>query len=72
MKEGGAVRDTVLRPPWRASADDAKVGLSLRARLLLWDFSRGSLAYDLMLVVVLALLFLVPVSWWRDPLRVWP
>lgn len=72
MKEGGALRDTVLR--WRASAaaDEGKVGLSPRARLLLWDFSRGSLAYDLLLLVVLALLFLVPVSWWHDPLRVWP
>jgi len=28
-------------------AQDAKVGLSRKARLLLWDFSRGSLAYDL-------------------------
>jgi hypothetical protein len=70
VKEGGALRDTVLR--WRASADEAKVGLSPRARLLLWDFSRGSLAYDLLLVVVLALLFLVPVAWWHDPLRAWP
>ena len=70
MKDGGALRGTVLR--WRSSGDDAKVGLSPRARLLLWDFSRGSLAYDLLLLVVLALFFLVPVSWWHDPLRAWP
>ena len=70
MKEDGALRDTVLR--WRSSADDAKLGLSPRARLLLWDFSRGSLAYDLLLAAVLSLIFLVPVSWWHDPLRAWP
>ena len=72
MKEGGALRHVALRPLWRASADDAKEGLSPRARLLLWDYSRGSLAYDLLLAVVLALIFLVPVSWWHDPLRSWP
>ena len=70
MKEGGALRNTV--PRWRASADEAKVGLSPRARLLLWDFSRGSLAYDLLLLLALAVLFLVPASWWHDPLRGWP
>ena len=73
MKEGGGVlRHATWRPLWRASGDDAKVGLSPWARLLLWDYSRGSLAYDLLLAVVLAFLFLVPVSWWQDPLRSWP
>ena len=70
MKEDGALRDTVLR--WRSSADDAKLGLSPRARLLLWDFSRGSLAYDLLLLAVLIVLFAVPASWWNDPMRGWP
>lgn len=59
-----------LRPLWRAQ--ESKVGLSPRARLLLWDFSRGSLAYDLLLVVVLLVLLGVPVSWWSDPMRAWP
>jgi hypothetical protein len=71
MKQGGALRDTVLRPLWD-SANDAKVGLSRRARLLLWDYSRGSLAYDLLLLLVLIVLLLVPVSWWHDPMRSWP
>lgn len=51
---------------------DAKVGLSRRARLLLWDFSRGSVAYDLLLLLMLLVLLLVPVSWWHDPMRSWP
>jgi hypothetical protein len=67
----GALRDTVLRPLWR-KAQEAKVGLSPRARLLLWDFSRGSLAYDLLLLVVLIVLLLVPVAWWHDPMRSGP
>jgi hypothetical protein len=51
---------------------DAKVGLSRKARLLLWDYSRGSLAYDLLVVVMLLLLLLVPAEWWHDPMRGWP
>jgi hypothetical protein len=43
--------------------------LNDRSRLLLWDYDRGSLPYDLLWVVMLLLLLLVPVSWWRDPLR---
>ena len=53
-------------------AQDAKVGLSRKARLLLWDFSRGSLAYDLFLLLVFLILLLVPVAWWHDPMRSWP
>jgi hypothetical protein len=67
----GALREAVFRPPWRSS-QDSKVGLSPRARLLLWDFSRGSLAYDLLLLVVLIVLLVVPISWWHDPMRAWP
>jgi hypothetical protein len=37
-------------------------------RLLLWDFSRGSLAYDLAFVVVVLLVLLVPGGFWGDPL----
>ena len=37
-------------------------------RVLLWDFGRGSGAYDLALAVVLLLLFLVPGWFWGDPL----
>jgi hypothetical protein len=72
VKPGGVLREPVLRAPWRLGADEAKVGLSPRARLLLWDFSRGSLAYDLLLLAVMLVLLLVPVSWWHDPMRVIP
>ena len=37
-------------------------------RLLLWDFSRGSLAYDLAFAVVVLLVLLVPGGFWGDPL----
>jgi hypothetical protein len=46
----------------------AVVRLSPAVKLLLWDFSRGSLAYDLALLVVLLVLFLVPGAFWGDPL----
>jgi hypothetical protein len=39
-------------------------------RLLLWDYARGSLAYDVAFFAVLALLLLVPGEFWGDPL--WP
>lgn len=70
MKEGGALRKAVL-PLWDAP-ETAKVGLSRRARLLLWDFSRGSLAYDIMCLIILLVLLLVPAVWWRDPMQGWP
>ncbi len=37
-------------------------------RLLLWDFERGSLAYDVLCLLLLLFLFLVPGSWLGDPL----
>jgi hypothetical protein len=42
--------------------------LSPTFRLLLWDFGRGTLAYDLVLLAVLLLLLLVPGDRWGDPL----
>jgi hypothetical protein len=39
-------------------------------RLLLWDYARGSLAYDVAFAVVVLLLLLVPGRFWGDPL--WP
>jgi hypothetical protein len=41
-------------------------------RLLLWDFERGGLAYDLACLTMLLVLLLVPPSWWADPLRALP
>jgi hypothetical protein len=38
-------------------------------RVLLWDFERGGLAYDLLIVLMAAVVFLVPESVWHDPLR---
>lgn len=35
--------------------------------VLLWDFGRGSVAYDLALAVVVLLLLLVPGGFWGDP-----
>ena len=41
--------------------------LSPAFRILLWDFERASLAYDLALVAVVLLLLLVPGDRWGDP-----
>lgn len=38
------------------------------ARLLLWDYGRGTLAYDVLWLALVAMLALVPVAWWGDPL----
>jgi hypothetical protein len=40
------------------------------ARLLLWDFDRGTLAYDLLWIVMVLFLALVPPAWLGDPLVV--
>ncbi len=44
------------------------MNLTGRARLLLWDFERGSLPYDIVCVVLLLLLILVRPSWVGDPM----
>jgi hypothetical protein len=44
--------------------------LSPAVKMLLWDFSRESLAYDLAVLVALLVLLLVPGGFWGDPL--WP
>jgi hypothetical protein len=46
--------------------------LSPRARLLLWDYTRGSLAYDVLCVLLLLLLLLIPPGWLGDPMVVHP
>jgi hypothetical protein len=38
------------------------------ARFLLWDYSRGSLPYDLLVALLLLLLVAVPGAWWGDPM----
>ena len=61
---------SVLDPPPRGSYDGSSVTdpkLSPAFRILLWDFERASLAYDLALVAVVLLLLLVPGDRWGDP-----
>jgi len=38
------------------------------SRLLLWDYGRGSLPYDVICVMLLVFIFLVPPSWLGDPM----
>lgn len=49
-------------------ADRIKVPLTALVRLLLWDFERGSLAYDVACLIAALLLFLVPPGFWGDPM----
>ena len=42
------------------------------SRLLLWDYGRGSLPYDVLCVVLLVFLFLVPRVWLGDPMVTGP
>jgi hypothetical protein len=44
-------------------------GLSGRARLLLWDYERGSVPYDVLVLLMAALVFLIPDGMLLDPLR---
>jgi hypothetical protein len=46
--------------------------LTPRVRLLLWDYERGSLAYDLLCLLVLLFLALVPPLWLGDPMWLRP
>ena len=50
--------------------DESRVNRSELVRLLLWDYARGSLAYDLALLLVILLVLLAPAGFWGDPLRV--
>ena len=50
--------------------DQSRVKRSELLRLLLWDYGRGSLAYDLAVLLVVLLVLLVPASFWGDPLWV--
>jgi hypothetical protein len=48
--------------------DQSRRKRSELVRVLLWDYGRGSLAYDLALLLVVLLVLLVPASFWGDPL----
>jgi hypothetical protein len=47
-----------------------KATLTPVVRLLLWDYERDGLAYDVACLVVLLLLLLAPGGFWGDPLWV--
>jgi hypothetical protein len=49
-------------------SDDVRARRSATVRLLLWDYARGSLPYDVAFAVVVALILLVPGDFWGDPL----
>ncbi|HET7293045.1 MAG TPA: hypothetical protein VFM88_11505 [Vicinamibacteria bacterium] len=41
-------------------------------RLLLWDYERGSLLYDLVCLLLLVFIALAPSAWLGDPMSVRP
>jgi hypothetical protein len=41
-------------------------------RLLLWDYERGSLPYDLLCLLILLFILLVPAAWLADPMVAGP
>lgn len=43
-------------------------GLSPLVRLVLWDYERGSVPYDIALLLILLALLVVPGAFWADPL----
>jgi hypothetical protein len=49
-------------------SEESRGTRSAAVRLLLWDYARGSLAYDLAFLAVVLLVLLVPGSFWDDPL----
>lgn len=46
--------------------------MSRLAHFLLWGHERGTLAYDLLGLLMLLFLFLVPAAWLGDPMSVRP
>ena len=42
--------------------------LSPKARLLLWDYARGSVPYDALVLLLFLVIAAVPPAWWRDPM----
>ena len=60
----------MLSSPDSPAPVDRSVTLSPLVRFLLWDYERGSLPYEIALVLVLLALLLVPGTFWGDPLWV--
>lgn len=42
------------------------------SRLLLWDYGRGSLPYDVLCVFLLLFILFVPPAWLGDPMVIGP
>lgn len=61
----------MLSSPNSPAPVDRNTTLSPVVRFLLWDYERGSLPYDIAVVLVLLALVLVPGTFWGDPLWVW-
>ena len=59
-----------METPSRQAPEAGSSQLTRVVRLLLWDYSRGSAAYDLALLLVVLVVLLVPGGFWGDPL--WP
>jgi hypothetical protein len=47
---------------------EAYTARSPAARLLFWDYERGSLAYDLLCLLMLLFVLLAPPGWLGDPM----
>ncbi len=65
-EEAGAGELPARRPAWELG--EGSLELTAGLRLLLWDCSRGSLAYDLVLALIALVVLLVPGGFWGDPL----
>lgn len=68
---GSKVAAASLRAPVaapRPEASGAGRTLSAKARILLWDFERGSLAYDVLILFLVLVFLAVPAAWWADPM----
>ena len=57
---------------WQHIEDNAHLvdNLSPKARLLLWDYARGSLPYDVLCALLILLMMLIPPGWLGDPMVV--
>jgi hypothetical protein len=49
-------------------SDESRARRSATVRLLLWDYARGSVAYDVAFLVVVLVILLLPGGFWGDPL----
>ena len=47
---------------------NASEDMSGVARFLLWSYARGSLAYDMLWLLVLLFVLLIPRAWLADPM----